>query len=70
MDKTFSPYFDACEMGGFDHKSGINWSYVSFITKKLAQEFEQACNNNGYRTRNLHETEHGNFSIQYHHYQD
>lgn len=66
----FSPYHHAVSMGAVSHNGGINWSYATFNTIQLAGMFEADCNVNGYRTRNLHETTDGKWSVQYHHYED
>lgn len=66
---AFSPYHHAVKLGATNHDSGINWSYADFPNKATAVQFEKDCNDNGYRTRNLH-SKGDCWIIQYHHYQD
>lgn len=67
---NFSPYFFSEKLNGTDHKSGINWSYVSFATREDAETFAEVCHSSQYRTRNLHQTDNGKWAVQYHHYAD
>lgn len=58
------------ELSGAYGTSGINWSYALFPNKATAETFDERCNNAGYRTRNLHQTQIGEYAVQFHHYQD
>jgi hypothetical protein len=70
MTKQFSPYYHAEELGAVRHNGGMNWSYTAFNTKEVAEQFEKDCNANGFRTRDLHDSGDGTWSVQYHHYED
>jgi hypothetical protein len=72
MDKAFSPYFAIKRFDGKSDIGGINWSYAAFPTKEKAEAFAKACNDNGYRTRNLHRVADtaDTWSVQYHHIED
>lgn len=71
---AFNPYTAIGRYNGLASTSGINWSYAEFTSKADCEAFDKACNDNGYRTRNLHETTQSvgpnTWSVQYHHYSE
>lgn len=67
---TFSPYFAACDLGAVAFIGGINWSYAVFEKEAVVPIFISRCREHGYRTRNEHITDGGNFAVQYHHFEN
>lgn len=70
----FSPYHALTKFNGLPSRAGINWSYAEFTSQADCKAFDKACNDNGYRTRNMHKTTNAvgpdTWSVQYHHYND
>lgn len=52
--ETFSPYQAARTLRGSNYLVGINWSYVSFSTEALCDDFIKQCDDHSYNTRNKH----------------